>query len=100
MSHDPFADYAEIRFNPEVVGSELSERIKELFVQREVRPGGFAHTDYNFTKPKSSLMSTKQDARPHSKAKYEMCDYPGEFGDGPAKGLPTPEKRLESWMSG
>jgi len=77
--HDPFEDYTEIKFDPEVDASSVEEHISSWTLERKVRTGAFAHTDYNFTTPKTDLMSTQQDVKAHSQAEYEVYDYPGEF---------------------
>lgn len=77
--HDTYEDYGEIDYNPDVRSSTLQERISEWTVEKGVQPGKFAHTDYNFMKPKTSLMSTEEDIKAHTKADYEIYDYPGEY---------------------
>jgi len=48
--------------------------------QVEFCPGKYAHTDYNFEKPKSSLDSDTQTTVELDKVKdYEIFDYPGEY---------------------
>ncbi len=54
--------------------------ISEWMQEREVRPGVFTMTDYNFETPSTSLQSTAK-----GKTKWELYDYPGEYlkrGDG------------------
>ncbi len=54
--------------------------ILEWVQEREVRPGVYTTTDYNFETPATSLLSTAK-----GKTKWELYDYPGEFakrGDG------------------
>ena len=43
-------------------------------LEEEFRPGAFAHTDYNFETPSTSLM-----ANVAGKNKFEIYDYPGEY---------------------
>ena len=83
--HDPYGDYAEIDFTPDTRSSSIQERISTWTVEKSVQSGKFAHTDYNFTKPSTSLMSIEEDQKGHAQANYEIYDYPGEYpekGDG------------------
>lgn len=47
----------------------------------EVHAGKYAVKDYNFTKPKLSLLATKDDPKPHENKTYELYDYPGEYDE-------------------
>jgi type VI secretion system secreted protein VgrG len=54
--------------------------ISDWRVEQEYRPSAWAHTDYNFETPSTSLMVTLKD-----QGKYEIYDYPGFYskkGDG------------------
>lgn len=45
----------------------------------QVQPGVYATTDYDFEKPKASLMSKLMNPMEHSVSGSEIYDYPGEF---------------------
>ncbi len=77
--HDPYGKYGKIDFIADTTGSAILERISEWTVEKRVRPGKFAHIDYNFEKPSTSLMSIEELKMPHTKADYEIYDYPGEY---------------------
>jgi type VI secretion system secreted protein VgrG len=77
--HDPYGDYGEIDFAPDTKSSALQERISEWTIEKLVRTGKFAHIDYNFEKPSTSLMSIEEEKKPHARADYEIYDYPGEY---------------------
>lgn len=79
--HDPYEDFDEIDFTPDTRSSALQERISAWTVEKCVRPGKVAHTDYNFEKPSTSLMSTEEDQKEHAQADYEVYDYPGEYSE-------------------
>ncbi len=81
--HDTFGPYDKIKFNPEVEASSLAEKISDWSLEREVQPGKFAHTDYNFKTPKVSLLSKAEDVKRHGHAEYEIFDYPGEHPEKP-----------------
>jgi len=77
--HDPYGDYDEIDFTPDTRSTSQQERISAWTVEKCVQSGKFAHTDYNFEKPSTSLMSTEEDQKKHAQADYEIYDYPGEY---------------------
>ncbi|WP_319577111.1 type VI secretion system tip protein TssI/VgrG [uncultured Desulfobacter sp.] len=77
--HDKYGDYGEIKYIPDTSHSSLQERISDWAIQKQVLPGKFAHTDYNFEKPSTSLMSTEKDQKSHARGKYEIYDFPGEY---------------------
>ena len=77
--HDTWGNYGEIDFIADAQGSAILERISEWTVEKRVQPGNFAHVDYNFEKPSTSLMSIIELKMPHAKADYEIYDHPGEY---------------------
>ncbi|RZB33570.1 MAG: type VI secretion system secreted protein VgrG [Desulfobacteraceae bacterium Eth-SRB2] len=79
--HDPYGNYGEIDFIADTKGSGILERISEWTVEKRVRSGKFAHVDYNFEKPSTSLMSIEKLKMPHAEADYEIYDYPGEYSE-------------------
>ena len=84
-SHELFPGYDSIPFRPRADDSAFSRRIDEWTVEQEIQPGKYVHTDYNYLKPKASLLTSSEIARQHAQAGAEVFDYPGEFpekGDG------------------
>ncbi|MDX2455154.1 type VI secretion system Vgr family protein, partial [Desulfosarcina sp.] len=81
--HDPYDNYNEIRYMPDTRHSALQERINDWAVVKKVLTGKFVHTDYNFEKPSTSLMSIEEDQKKHARADYEIFDYPGEYPEKP-----------------
>ena len=75
--HDPFMDYEEIGYDRG--SSSDQERITNWTVEKALHSGKFAHTDYNFEKPSTLLMSPESEKRDYAKADYEVYDYPGEY---------------------
>lgn len=67
------------RFNYTPGGTVLREDIVESWgAERELRPGKYALTDYNFQTPNTSLMANVQTvAEIGGNTKYEIYDYPG-----------------------
>ena len=71
--------------------SEASKRIgqddtiSELFPRVSVRSGDYVHTDYDFKKPATDLVTKSDAPKSHKLAKGELYHYPGtyiEVGDG------------------
>ncbi|MFO7884478.1 MAG: type VI secretion system tip protein TssI/VgrG [Desulfobacteraceae bacterium] len=77
--HDSFGNYDSIDFIADTSSSAVTERISSWTIQKSVRSGKFAHVDYNFKKPSTSLMSIEEDQKSHARADYEIYDYPGEY---------------------
>ncbi len=75
--HDAFTDYEEIGYFSRATSDE--ERITGWTVEKRFHSGKFAHTDYNFEKPTTSLMSPENEQRAYNKPDYEIYDYPGEY---------------------
>ncbi|MBX3421508.1 MAG: type VI secretion system tip protein VgrG [Pirellulaceae bacterium] len=67
---------------------ELKAQIHGWEHNYQFRPGAWAHTDYNFKKPRDRLMAAEKTVMKFKSAKnFEVYDYPGEYhakGDGAA----------------
>jgi type VI secretion system secreted protein VgrG len=69
--------------------------IYEWNLVHRVQPGVFAHTDYDFTKPKADLKSQSKIKRTHDKAEMELFNYePGTY-DKTSDGEAVAKKRIE-----
>ncbi|HEY6919891.1 MAG TPA: type VI secretion system tip protein TssI/VgrG, partial [Tabrizicola sp.] len=65
------------------------------FVPRaSVRSGAYVHTDYDFKKPATDLMTKSDAPKPHEAAKGELYHYPGDYLEVGA-GEPLAAIRLE-----
>jgi type VI secretion system secreted protein VgrG len=84
--HSPYPDYGQLTFNPTGRGLRVDqEYVGKWELTREVQPGGYALTDYDFEKPSASLGTSRQLARSHDQSKGKVFDYPGGYyktGDG------------------
>ncbi|MES9941155.1 MAG: type VI secretion system tip protein TssI/VgrG [Candidatus Thiodiazotropha sp. 6PLUC2] len=80
-SHNTLEAYAEIPYVPptETGASRWQDYIHSWTFRRSIRPGNFAHTDYDFKKPKSDVSSNALIPRGHPYSDYEVFDYPGEY---------------------
>lgn len=79
-AHDVFPGYEKIPYYPpdEHLRRE-KHHIHEWTISREVQPGVYALTDYDFENPKANLMVKSAIAREHAQSKMEIFDYPGEY---------------------
>jgi len=78
-AHKAYDGYSEVTFQVLDRGGGGREVITDWVVEKEVQPVAFAQTDFDFTKPKSSLLSQTNVPRNHGKAEFEIFDYPGEY---------------------
>ncbi len=79
VSHEPYEGYERIEFRPFDKVLADSEMIHDFFVTREVQPGAFAQTDYDFAAPTKELASRSAASREHNLAEFELFDFPGEY---------------------
>jgi type VI secretion system secreted protein VgrG len=80
-SHNLLEAYTEIPYFAltETGSSRWKDYVYRWTFTKSVQPGRFAHTDYDFKKPKSDLSSNAPLPRNHPYADYEIYDYPGEY---------------------
>jgi type VI secretion system secreted protein VgrG len=55
------------------------EHISEWSISRELQPGKYALTDYDFERPSVDLEVKSHIKREHALAEYEVYDYPGDY---------------------
>jgi type VI secretion system secreted protein VgrG len=80
-SHEKFPGYAEIRYHPERGSTDRSrtDHIHDWEFAREVQPGNYELTDYDFKKPKANLLVKSKIKQAHTRAEHEYFDYPGRY---------------------
>jgi type VI secretion system secreted protein VgrG len=79
-AHKPFPGYADVTFHELQEGAaEDREVITDWTMAKELQPVASALQDFDFKKPKTSLLSSSNLSRPHGKAEYEIYDFPGEY---------------------
>lgn len=87
--------FAAVKFRGEtgtVAGED--DVINTLLPRAFVRSGGYVHTDYDFKKPATDLMTKSDAPKPHEAAKGELYHYPGDYLEVGA-GEPLAAIRLE-----
>ena len=78
-AHNVFPGYGEITFNPFQQGAAEREVITDWIMEKAVQPVASALQDFDFKKPKTSLLASTNVTRKHGMAKFEIYDYPGEY---------------------
>lgn len=85
-AHCPNAGYETIIYRPPTDNQPFDrECITDWVVEKELQPGAYALNDFNFEKPKASLLAKASIDRSHAANAFEVYDYPGEYeehGDG------------------
>ena len=93
-AHSPSTGYADIEFNEENAGAAGREVITDWIVEKEAQPVATALQDFDFKKPKTSLLVSSSVTRKYGKAQYEVYDYPGEYQEH-SDGSQLADMRLE-----
>ena len=79
-THEAFPGYQNIPYYAEL-RADLArvDHIHEWGFAREVQPGAYELTDYDFKKPKANLKVKSQLQESHSHSEREFFDYPGRY---------------------
>ena len=80
-AHKPFEGYEEVTFQVLERGATGREAVTEWTAEKEVQPVACALKDFNFKKPRTPLLVSKDVTRQHGEARYEIYDYPGAYED-------------------
>ncbi len=78
-AHKPFPGYSEIAFHELESGAAKREVVTDWTVEKEAQPVAYAVQDFDFKKPKTSLLASSNVPRKYGKAEYEVYDFPGEY---------------------
>ena len=78
-AHKPFPGYEEVNFHGLEKGAAGLEVINEWTVEQEVQAGAYFLNDFDFEKPKGSLLGNATATRQHGMAAFPHYDYPGEY---------------------
>lgn len=68
-----------VKFQKNLSQTELENPILEWNHSHEHKAGQWAHSDYNFQKPKTDLKAKSRGNTLKSESKFEFFDYPGEY---------------------
>jgi type VI secretion system secreted protein VgrG len=97
-AHNPFAGYEEVTFYELEKGAPGREVITDWVTEKEVQPVAYALNDFDFTKPKTSLLSSASVTKQHGAAGFEIYDYLGEYDTG-GEGDRLAQARLDELQS-
>jgi type VI secretion system secreted protein VgrG len=80
-SHDPLSGVSVLPFQPDpgTGGQRGKDIVCRWSMSKSVQSGCYAHTDYDFKKPRAELLATSPMPRNHPHADYELFDYPGKY---------------------
>jgi type VI secretion system secreted protein VgrG len=78
-AHKPFPGYSEVTFHELEGGAVEREVITDWTVEKEAQPVAYVLQDFDFKKPKTSLLASSNVKRKYGKAEYEIYDFPGEY---------------------
>lgn len=97
-AHNAFPGYAEVVFNEVEKGGGGREVVTDWTMEKEVQPVASVLQDFDFKKPKTSLLASTNVTRKYGKAQFEIYDYPGEYVEH-ADGQRLADVRLEELQS-
>jgi len=87
--------FGTVKFRGEIGGvSGQDDLITDFLPRASVRSGAYVHTDYDFKKPATDLMTKSDAPKSHDAAKGELYHYPGDYIEVGA-GEPLAAIRLE-----
>jgi type VI secretion system secreted protein VgrG len=79
-AHEPVAGYEAIPyFPPSEAARRNRDHVDSWHLTQRIRPGKVAATDYDFTRPKVSLLAERAEPEEKVGADYEAFDFPGEY---------------------
>jgi type VI secretion system secreted protein VgrG len=78
-SHQPFPGYEQVKLRQisRVAAAEDPEQIRDFASEMKHLSGMFTHTDYDFEKPRSDLMTRSEMPGQYAKSSFEVYDSPG-----------------------
>ncbi len=88
-AHEAFPGHDSIDFRPYGNDSVAGKFVRNWSMQKCVQPGRYAHTDFDFEKPKTDLFHREDSPLPSAGPPKEIYDYPGlykEMSDGESLG--------------
>jgi type VI secretion system secreted protein VgrG len=80
-AHQTVPGYESVPYFPPDESEALRERdhLTSWSFTKSVQPGAYAHTDFDFIKPRQVLLATETASQRHAHSKFEIFDYPGEL---------------------
>lgn len=79
-AHDIVSGYGNIPYYPANTQQRVyREQIVDWEVTQQVQPGAYELNDFDFTRPRASLLARSSAPHDHQHARLEIYDYPGEY---------------------
>ena len=79
-AHVPSSGYESIPYFPPMNEDQRKrDHLSDWTVGMQMRPGAFATTDYDFTRPRADLSAKLNMPAPHSLSGSEVFEYPGSY---------------------
>ncbi len=80
-AHTSYPNYDSVPYHAQSGGQYSQETIQTWTLEQEVQPGTYALNDFNFEKPKTSLVAQSNIATQNAQSTFAIYDYPGEYGE-------------------
>lgn len=95
-AHETVPGYETIEYRPPSEhGQRYEDCVNDWHLTRNIQPGKYVVTDYDFTKPRAPLQTQSVESRTVPKSNFEMFDFPGKYS-ALAEGDHYAKVRLES----
>ncbi len=79
-AHSSYTGYDNIAYR--IAHSTINaESISQWTLEQEVQPGTYALNDFNFEKPKTSLVAQSNISTQNAQSSFAIYDYPGEYAE-------------------
>lgn len=77
--HSPAPGAQELRWHPQREPGAISERVWHWEIEKQLQPGAYVHTEYNFTRPRTDLRAAARFPEAVPGHNWEVFDYPGSY---------------------
>tara|TARA_R110001599_G_scaffold185680_1_gene379941 strand:+ start:31434 stop:33632 length:2199 start_codon:yes stop_codon:yes gene_type:complete len=79
-AHEPVNGYESVPyFVPDERARRERDHLNSWKASKQIQPGSYSLTDYDFKAPKKNLTSVSEVVRDHPSSEFEMFDYSGEY---------------------
>jgi len=79
-AHSPAAGYEKVPFYPQgATKLHDLDHLDDWTLDKEVRPGAFAHTAFDFTAPRKGLLAQRSTPKAHALSELEVFDFQGDY---------------------
>lgn len=75
-AHEPAKHYSEVPFRASLGARQAEDSIESWWLETSVQSGRYVTTDFDFEKPRFSLLNSSVQSRPHACADFEVFEFP------------------------